>query len=426
MTWTRRDWLLAAGALPLELSAISSVLGQRGGGRGAVSELLPPLGPPPTLPDKASFAFIQGTVLDGASSHPRPQGATDLIKKALGAESGDSDGFRPNQARIRQTYAKMVNVDPSEIVFVPSTQIGESFFGSALRLHERGSHVVSDHLHFVGSQQMYTDMQKRGLEVSWIKIKDNRIPLDELDKAIIKGKTKLVAVSHTAFVTGFRHDLKRVSEIAHAKGAMVYADVIQGAGNSPLDLADSGVDAACCASYKWLMSGGTAFMYVRKSSLDRLDPPFYHFSNYTRLLPVTHMYPLDTPGKDIVDDYEVKPGALGMFSMGYEPNTSALAGLEYTLPYIIGIGPEKIQAHAKALTDRLKAELPKRGYPLLTPPESRAPIVAVALQDAQRLAPTLRAANVKVTTRWNHLRISPSVFNDMDDVDRFLAALPKA
>jgi selenocysteine lyase/cysteine desulfurase len=293
-------------------------------------------------------------------------------------------------------------------------------------LHERGSHVVSDHLHFVGSQQMYTDMQKRGLEVSWIKIKDNRIPLDELDKAIIKGKTRLVAVSHTAFVTGFQHDLKRVSEVAHAKGAMVYADVIQAAGNSPLDLADSGVDAACCASYKWLMSGGTAFMYVRKSSLDRLDPPFYHFSNYTRLLPVTHMYPLDTAGKDIVDDYEVKPGALGMFSMGYEPNTATLAGLEYTLPYIMGIGPEKIQAHAKLLTDHLKAELPKRGYPLLTPPESRAPIVAVALQDAQRLAPTLRAANVKVTTRWNHLRISPSVFNDMDDVDRFLAALPKA
>jgi selenocysteine lyase/cysteine desulfurase len=30
-----------------------------------------------------------------------------------------------------------------------------------------------------------------------------------------------------------------------------------------------------------------------------------------------------------------------------------------------------------------------------------------------------------VTTRWNHIRMSPSVFNDMDDVDRLLAAMPK-
>jgi len=92
----------------------------------------------------------------------------------------------------------------------------------------------------------------------------------------------------------------------------------------------------------------------------------------------------------------------------------------------MGIGPETIQAHAKALTDRLRSELPKRGYPLLTPPESRAPIVAVAVHDAQRLAPTLKSASIKVTTRWNHLRISPSVFNDMEDVDRLLAALPSA
>jgi len=185
MTWTRRDWLLAAGSLPLDLTAIGAALGQQPR-RGQPAEPLPPLGPPPALPDKASFPKIQGTSLDGASSHPRPEGANELIRKTMAAELGDPDAFRPNEARIRQTFAKMVNVDPSEIVFVPSTQIGESFFGSALGLHEKGSHVVSDHLHFVGSQQMYTDMQKRGLQVSWVKIKDNRIPLDDLDKAIIK------------------------------------------------------------------------------------------------------------------------------------------------------------------------------------------------------------------------------------------------
>ena len=40
--------------------------------------------------------------------------------------------------------------------------------------------------------------------------------------------------------------------------------------------------------------------------------------------------------------------------------------------------------------------------------------------------PVLRDANVTVTTRWNHVRISLSVFNDMEDVERLLTALPKA
>ena len=74
-----------------------------------------------------------------------------------------------------------------------------------------------------------------GVEVTWVRIKDGRIPVEDLDKAIVKGKTRLVAVSATSFVNGFQHDLKRVSEMAHAKGAMVYADIIQRRSRHVLD-----------------------------------------------------------------------------------------------------------------------------------------------------------------------------------------------
>jgi selenocysteine lyase/cysteine desulfurase len=92
----------------------------------------------------------------------------------------------------------------------------------------------------------------------------------------------------------------------------------------------------------------------------------------------------------------------------------------------MNIGVKNIQAHVKPMTDRLKLELPKRGYPLLTPIDSTSPIVTSVAKDADRLAPAFNAANVRVTTRWNHIRIGISVFNDMEDVERFLAALPKA
>src|SRR5262249_49803479 len=153
-----------------------------------------------------------------------------------------------NEKRIRGNFAKLINADIDEIALVPSTQIGESFVAAALGLPEKGAHVVSDYLHFVGSQMMYTDMTKRGLDVTWVKMKDGGIPIDDLDRAIVKGKTRLVAVSATAMVNGFVHDMKRVCEAAHAKGAMVYADIIQAAGNMPIDVKEWGVDAACCAT----------------------------------------------------------------------------------------------------------------------------------------------------------------------------------
>lgn len=78
-----------------------------------------------------------------------------------------------------------------------------------------------------------------------------------------------------------------------------------------------------------------------------------------------------------------------------------------------------------ALVERLKDELPRRGYPLLTPREARSPIVTVVAENAERLAPTLREAQVDVTARWHRVRAGVSIFNDMDDVERLIAALPR-
>ena len=189
MPWTRREWMLAAGTIPLQLGAWAELAAQQRNGGRDNSDVLPPLGAAPSLPDKASFSNIRGTYLNSAATHPRPQGAMDLIRKAMDEELNEGSGLRPNPDRIRQTFAKLVNVDPTEIVLVPSTQIGESWVAAAIGLSPEGrSHVVSDELHFTGSIEMYTDMAKRGLDVSWVKIKDNRIPLDDVDRAIVKGK----------------------------------------------------------------------------------------------------------------------------------------------------------------------------------------------------------------------------------------------
>jgi selenocysteine lyase/cysteine desulfurase len=54
-------------------------------------------------------------------------------------------------------------------------------------------------------------------------------------------------------------------------------------------------------------------------------------------------------------------------------------------------------------------------------------MVACALEDARgRIGQKLRAANLRITVSRNSFRVSASVFNDMDDIDRLLAVLGNA
>lgn len=60
-------------------------------------------------------------------------------------------------------------------------------------------------------------------------------------------------------------DAKRLSDLAHAHGAYLYADIIQAAGSVPVDVKALGIDFAACSNYKWLQGArGAGFLYVRE------------------------------------------------------------------------------------------------------------------------------------------------------------------
>lgn len=63
----------------------------------------------------------------------------------------------------------------------------------------------------------------------------------------------------------------------------------------------------------------------------------------------------------------------------------------------------------------------------MTPHDSRTPLVAFALKDARaKLGDLLARNDLRLTVSANRFRVSLSVFNDMNDIDRLLAVLPKA
>ena len=136
----------------------------------------------------------------------------------------------------------------------------------ALDLFDSDAHIVTDTLHFFGSFPLYEGLAQRGAGVTWLRPRDGRIVLEDMERAITP-RTKLVALSLVSTYNGFQHDLDRVCRLAHAQGALVYADIVHAAGCIPVDVRASGVDFAACSSYKWLMADfGLGFVYARRES----------------------------------------------------------------------------------------------------------------------------------------------------------------
>jgi selenocysteine lyase/cysteine desulfurase len=244
--------------------------------------------------------------------------------------------------------------------------------------------------------------------------------LKDLER-VVDRRTKLVEVSLVSMYNGFQHDLRAVCDLAHAHGAYVYADIIQAAGAVPIDVRASGVDFAACATYKWLMGDfGLAFLYVREDLLGRVvQRP--HWSYRSAADVDIHLSPFD-PQSPTPVSWTPRPDASGYFELGTVANAVA-AALALSIPYIQRLGVANIQQYPQPMLRRLQSEMPRLGFTPATPLDSTSPIVTFASKDTRAAARKLEAArvNVRVAPYW--IRIAPSIYNDMRDIERLLEAL---
>ena len=72
---------------------------------------------------------------------------------------------------------------------------------------------------------------------------------------------------------------------------------------------------------------------------------------------------------------------------------------------------------------RLREEMPRLGFTPMTPAGTRSALITFTFKDRAPVVEKLRKANVNVRVGQNFIRLSPSVYNDMGDVDRLLGAL---
>lgn len=416
MKFTRRALVAAAAASPGLAQAAQTAVG---------SVVLPAA----ALPAKSAFAKMPFVYLDSGSTHPMPLGAKAALEEYLRYKTRDGlwSGYSMDakERAMIAAFGALVGAAPDELVQIQSTTMGENLVLAALGYPQTGGRIVTDALHFFGSFYTYGELAKAGVDVVTLPMTaEGRIDMAAMEAAVTDN-TKLVSVSHVSTTNGFEHDLKAVCDLAHAHGAYVYADIVHGAGSTPLDLRAAGVDFAACSSYKWLMGDfGLAFLYVRKEIQEKIQRPWWGYHQVGGRF-VTHVFPFDPPGERTAD-YGYAQGASGKFAMGTTSWTGVVQ-LEHSLGWINRLGVAAIQGHRQPMVEAIQGELRRRGYQAMTPEGSRTPLVTFALKDARaKLGDLLQKNDIRMTVSGNRFRISLSVFNDMNDVDKLLAVLPKA
>jgi selenocysteine lyase/cysteine desulfurase len=377
-----------------------------------------------SLPRKADFAIPEGeTYINCAYVHPMPVVGREALRRY--AELRSSPVLATHYDRdVKAEFAALINAKPSEISYVPNTSTGENLVVNGLGIVGTDSNVVTDALHFDGALLHLGELKRRsGFDVRIVMPRDWRTDLEDLER-VIDRKTKLVEISLVAMANGFQHDLKAVCDLAHAHGAYVYADIVQAAGNTPIDVRASGLDFAACATFKWLMGDfGLGFLYVKEELLDRaLRQTQYGY--YQAATIQAHFLPGDDPAPTPGGPYSwtLSNDATGRFEVGTS-GSGAQHVLAETLPYIRSIGVDKIQAHRQPMLKKLREEMPRLGFPSITPPESTSAITSFTMKDRANVVERLKKANVNVRVAEDFLRVSPSVFNDMRDIDKLLEAL---
>lgn len=231
----------------------------------------------------------------------------------------------------------------------------------------------------------------------------------------------LIMVGAVNYYTGQFFDLKKITALGHAAGAMVGFDCAHGAGNVDLQLHDSGADFAVWCTYKYLNSGpgslGGCFVHERHAQ-NRDLPRFTGWWGHNK----------DTRFK-MRDDFEPMYGAEG-WQLSNPPILSMVA-IRASLDLFAQAGFQQLRKKSISLTNYLESllhQLEGDRVSIITPsdPKDRGCQLSLAVKNADRsLFDAITARGVIADWREpDVIRIAPvPLYNSYEDCWRFVEIL---
>jgi len=359
------------------------------------------------------------TYLNSAAVSPIPTTAIDAVNLQLNDVASHGSvhytDWIDTKTRTRMLIAEMLCVKPDQIAFMRNTSDGFASIANGLSW-EKGDNIVSFANEFPSNYYPWRRIRDEfGIELRLCPERNGRINLDEFI-SLIDSNTKVVAISSVQYASGYKADLERIGRAARAVDSLFCVDIIQGFGALPYDLPAQFVDVACGAGHKWLCAPeGCGIIYLSDRALERVKPTFIGWIS------------VETPWDFVDREQPFKPNALAWES---GTGTSSLFyGLEQSLKLLHETGAKTIEGHLMTLTDHLCDSLAEKDYEIVSSRAEgeRSQIVCVKHRGgmtSNQVAAHLENEKIIVSPRGDRVRIAPHFYNNIDDIERLLEALP--
>src|SRR5262245_33831207 len=186
----------------------------------------------------------------------------------------------------RAAVAAVIGGDLDEVAITHAVTDGMNQGTWSLDWREGGRAVTTCHEHPGGVGPLYMICDRYGVDLAFAEFAGNA-PDDEivekLDRLITPG-TKLVSISHVLWTSGLVMPVRRIAEIAHARGALVLVDGAQSAGAIPVNVRDLDVDMYALPGQKWLLGPeGIGAFWVRRELLEYTRSTFASFFTFEKV-----------------------------------------------------------------------------------------------------------------------------------------------
>jgi len=386
--------------------------------------------PFPTGPvqDEAYWKAIRGQFplttdriyLNTGTFGPAPFSVLDALEKSnrdinTSGEYGNSD-----QERIQLT--QFFGIKPTELSITHNTTEGINILAWGIPLQPGDEVILTTHEHVGNAVPWLNRAKYDGIVIRALEPKATQQEnLTEVQK-LINSKTKVIAMPHVTCTTGLVFPIQEICSLAKSRGILTAIDGAHGAGTFDLNLHALGCDFYAGCFHKWMLGpSGTAFLYVREESLEKLRP----------LMIGGH--------SDTGWDMNVNPPTLA----GYVPSArrfdygtqskSLAVGMVAATEFHDKIGKANIETRLKSLNQYLVDGLSDMNSKLdiLTPKEKESRISMVSFRTKnisyQNCGNALGKAGFRIRQvpegGVNAIRVSTHVYNTKEELDAFLVAL---